>query len=64
MRKWCANIRLLLLLLLLCQVASAEVVKLKSGASVSGTVVFENEEVLVIKTVSYTHLTLPTICSV
>ena len=50
MRKWCANIRLLLLLLLLCQVASAEVVKLKSGASVSGTVVFENEEVLVIKT--------------
>ena len=49
MKKWCTKIRLLTLLLLLCQVAAAEVVKLKSGATISGTVVFENEQVLIIK---------------
>ena len=38
------------MLLLLSQIAAAEVVQLKSGLSVSGTVVFENEQVLVIKT--------------
>jgi len=51
MEKLFRRIGVALMVLLLSQVASAEVVRLKSGAQIRGSIVFQNEQVLVIKKV-------------
>ena len=49
MLKKCNHIWLILLLLMSAALTHAEVVRLKSGEQVQGSIVFENEEVIVIK---------------
>jgi len=49
MEKLFAKIGMLIVVLLLAQSVSAEVVRLKSGAQIRGSIVFQNDQVLVIK---------------
>lgn len=49
MRNCVRNILSVITLVLIAQIASAEVVRLKSGELIRGSIVFQNEQVLVIK---------------